>query len=269
MPPIGSPRSSPTPSRLPTARLFGLTFTAASLSEARQEVLSAIAAGQGRLVITVNIDHLVRLAREPALRELYERADLVLADGMPVVWAAALLGHPLPCRVAGVDLMDELSRGLAAFGGSVFLLGSTPERVEQAGRAIAERYPGLRLAGRHHGYVDLEDPSVPSQVAGSGADLVLVGMGSPRQERWADRWRSSFPASSVLCVGGSLEVLAGVRRRAPRWMQRSGLEWLFRLAQEPRRLWHRYLVEDVAFASVVLREWRSQRERTGVRGWRP
>jgi N-acetylglucosaminyldiphosphoundecaprenol N-acetyl-beta-D-mannosaminyltransferase len=221
------------------------------------------------VVVTVNTDHLVRLGRQPELKDVYERADLVLADGMPVVWAAARLGLRLPERVTGVDLMDDLCAELGAMGGSVFLLGSTAELVERAGREIVRRYPGLRLAGRRDGFFDPEDPSVAREVAGTGPDVVLVGMGSPRQERWVDRWRVMLPASALICVGGGLEVMAGVRRRAPRWMQRSGLEWLFRLVQEPGRLWHRYLVEDATFAAMVLREWRAQRRPVGVRGLGP
>jgi N-acetylglucosaminyldiphosphoundecaprenol N-acetyl-beta-D-mannosaminyltransferase len=181
---------------------------------------------------------------------------------MPVVWASALLGVPLPERVAGVDLMDEVGAGLSVRGASLFLLGTTEAGVERAATATASKHPGLRVAGWHHGYFDPEDARVVRAINDSGADALFVGMGSPKQERWATDRAPELRPRIVLCIGGGLEILSGARRRAPGWMQRSGLEWSYRLSQEPGRLWRRYLVEDLAFVGVVAHEWRTRRAAT-------
>jgi N-acetylglucosaminyldiphosphoundecaprenol N-acetyl-beta-D-mannosaminyltransferase len=252
-----SPTPSATTSGPPTTWLFGLPFTAASLPEVADHLLAGLETGHQRVVVTPNTDHVVRAHRNPELRALYGRADMLVADGMPVVWASSLLGAPLPERVAGVDLMDRIATGLSARDASMFLLGSTEGGVERAAAALAARHPTLRVAGSHHGYFDPEDGGVVRRVNDSGADALFVGMGSPKQERWATENAGELRPRIVLCVGGALEVLSGARRRAPAWMQRSGLEWSYRLLQEPTRLWRRYLVEDVAFVRVVFDEWRS------------
>jgi N-acetylglucosaminyldiphosphoundecaprenol N-acetyl-beta-D-mannosaminyltransferase len=251
--------------RLRTERLFGVPFTVGTLEDIRDHLLSELTAGHRRLVITANTDHVVRLHRHPEHLEAYLAADLVLADGMPVVWGSRVVGAALPERVAGVDLMDELFQAFSAHGGSVYLLGSTDQVLSGAKAVLREGYPGIRLAGVHHGYFgpDEEDEIVQA-INASGADALFVGMGSPRQERWAAAHVRSLEPRMVVCVGGSLDVLAGLRSRAPRWMQRSGLEWSYRLLQEPGRLWKRYLIEDAAFLPILMREWRG-RSRDGRR----
>jgi N-acetylglucosaminyldiphosphoundecaprenol N-acetyl-beta-D-mannosaminyltransferase len=210
--------------------------------------------------VTPNTDHVVRLTRDPEMRAIYLAADVVVADGMPLIWASSLLGEPLPERVAGIDLLHALAAALADRGASVFVLGGKPGIASDAARALEKGYPGLRVAGTHIGYFDpAADRDVVRAVNESGADALFVGMGSPRQEGWAVRYAPALRPRILLCAGGALEVIAGRRQRAPRWMQRAGLEWSYRLAQEPGRLWKRYLVEDAAFVGVVAREWRARR----------
>jgi N-acetylglucosaminyldiphosphoundecaprenol N-acetyl-beta-D-mannosaminyltransferase len=200
------------------------------------------------------------------MRAIYERADIVVADGMPVVWASSLLGAPLPERVAGIDLMHAVATSLAARGGSVFLLGGDPAVGPAAAHALAGSNPGLVIAGTADGYFDAaSDRAVVATVNESGADALFIGMGSPRQEEWALNHGSELRPRIVLCIGGALEVVAGRRKRAPRWMQSAGLEWSYRLMQEPGRLWKRYLVEDAAFVGVVYDEWLQQRRSRAVR----
>ncbi len=243
--------------------LFGLPFTPTTLGQARDLLLEALAAGRRQLVFTANTDHVVRVERHPELLEVYRAADLLLPDGMPVVWGSRIVGAPLPERVTGVDLMDELCRALASAGGSVYLVGSTDDVLSAAARAAAARYPGLRVAGVHHGYFGPdEEDGVIAAVNASGADALFVGMGSPRQERWAAKHARSLGPGLVVCVGGTLEVLAGVKRRAPQWMRPAGLEWAFRLIQDPARLWKRYLIDDPAFVGILRRQRRSLRRST-------
>ena len=171
------------------------------------------------------------------MRAIYEEADIVVADGMPVVWASSLLGAPLPERIAGIDLMHAVARALAARGGSVFLLGGDPGVGPAAAHALMGSNPGLFVAGTADGYFDREsDDAVVAAVNDSGADALFVGMGSPRQEEWVLGHGADLRPRIVLCIGGALEVVAGRRKRAPRWMQTAGLEWSYRLMQEPGRL---------------------------------
>jgi N-acetylglucosaminyldiphosphoundecaprenol N-acetyl-beta-D-mannosaminyltransferase len=222
--------------------------------------------GRQRVVVTPNTDHVVRIRRDASMRAIYERADIVVADGMPVVWASSLLGAPLPERVAGIDLMNAVVASLAARGASVFLLGGDSDVAPAAAQALAASNPGLRVSGTGNGYFDAaSDDAVVAAVNESGADALFVGMGSPRQEEWALRRGPDLRPRIVLCIGGALEVVAGHRRRAPRWMQTAGLEWSYRLMQEPGRLWKRYLVEDAAFVGVVYDEWLQQRRSRAVR----
>ncbi len=217
-------------------------------------------------MVTPNTDHVVRIRRDASMRAIYERADIVVADGMPVVWASTLLGDPLPERVAGIDLMHAVAASLAARGGSVFLLGGDADVGPAAAQALAAANPGLRVAGTADGYFDADaDEAVVAAVNDSGTDALFVGMGSPRQEAWALRCGPDLRPRIVLCIGGALEVAAGRKRRAPRWMQTSGLEWSYRLMQEPGRLWKRYLVEDAAFVGVVYDEWLRRRRSRAVR----
>jgi exopolysaccharide biosynthesis WecB/TagA/CpsF family protein len=246
--------------RLRTERLFGLSFTAGTLKDVRTHLLGEVAAGHQQIVITANTDHVVRLRRHPELLPMYLAADLVLPDGMPVVWGSRLVGGALAERVTGVDLMDALCEGLTRDARTVFLLGSTDEILSGAARALTERFPGIGLAGTHHGFFAPDDDlDVVDVINASGADAVFIGMGSPRQERWVAAHAEALAARLLVCVGGSLEVLAGVRSRAPRWVQWAGMEWSYRLVQEPGRLWKRYLIEDAAFLPILAREWRSRR----------
>jgi N-acetylglucosaminyldiphosphoundecaprenol N-acetyl-beta-D-mannosaminyltransferase len=242
--------------RLRTERLFGLHFTASTLEHVRTHLLDELAAGRRSLVITANIDHLVRLRRHPELLDVYLAADLVLPDGMPVVWGSRLVGGTLAERITGVDLMGALLEGLARDGRSVFLLGSTDQTLSGAATALTERFPGIRLAGSHHGFFGPdEDHDVIEAINASGAEALFVGMGSPRQEQWAAAHARTLAAPLLVCVGGSIDVLAGVRSRAPGWVRGVGMEWSYRLMQEPGRLWKRYLIDDAAFVPILAHEW--------------
>jgi N-acetylglucosaminyldiphosphoundecaprenol N-acetyl-beta-D-mannosaminyltransferase len=256
---------------LHTERLFGLPFTTSSLNEVRTHLLGELAAGRRQLVITANTDHVVRLGQRPELIDAYLAADVVLPDGMPLIWGSRLVGGALAERVTGVDLMDALCGGLTREARSVFLLGGTDDVLSDAAKALQERFPGIRVAGTHHGFFDPgDDLDVVRAINASRAEALFVGMGSPKQERWAAAHARSLAARLIVCVGGTLDVLAGARSRAPGWMQRNGLEWSYRLIQEPSRLWRRYLIEDAAFVRILAREWRhrrSERRRHRMQPW--
>ena len=216
--------------------------------------------------VTANVDHIVRFVGSPEVRALYTEADLVLADGMPVVWASRALGTPLPERVAGSDLFPAMCARAADLGLSVFFLGGSPGSADRAAHVLQERHPSLRIAGiccPPYGFEDdpAEAQRVVQTVHDAHPDILFVGLGSPKQERWIVAHREIAGAKLSIGVGISFSFLCGDVARAPRWMRRVGLEWLHRFAQEPRRLWKRYLVRDPIFAWLVLRALLRRRRR--------
>lgn len=209
--------------------------------------------------VTPNVDHLVRYAKSPQLRPLYEQADLVVADGMPLIWASRLLRTPLPERVAGSDLFPALCARAADVGLSVFLLGGATGAAEAAARALTARHAALRIVGTYCPPFGFERDAaerarVVDTVRRAAPDILFVGLGSPKQEQWIAANREACGAKLSLGVGISFSFMSGHVKRAPEWMQRAGLEWLHRLAQEPGRLWKRYLIVDASFLTLVIRD---------------
>jgi N-acetylglucosaminyldiphosphoundecaprenol N-acetyl-beta-D-mannosaminyltransferase len=199
----------------------------------------------------VNAAKIVNMRRDPVLREDVLSSDLILADGIAVVWAARLLGRPLPERVAGIDLMLGMLRNPRGY--RVFCLGATPEVLDRACARIAADFPQAVIAGRHHGYfAEGEEEAVAAEIAASRADVLFVAMTSPKKEKFMARWSASMGVPVCHGVGGSFDVLAGKARRAPELWQKLGLEWLYRVKEEPGRLWKRYLVTNTLFCGMLL-----------------
>jgi N-acetylglucosaminyldiphosphoundecaprenol N-acetyl-beta-D-mannosaminyltransferase len=206
-------------------------------------------------LVTANAAVLVALRKDAALARACRAGDLVVADGVPVVWASRLAGRPLPGRVAGVDLMARLLEAGSDHRLKAFFLGAREEVVRALVALCATRWPGLVVAGWRNGYFGpAQEAELVEDIRRSGADMLFVGMPTPFKEIWCERHRDALGVPLVMGVGGSFDVLAGFIRRAPRWMQGAGLEWLWRLAMEPRRLWRRYLVTNALFVGGVLRE---------------
>lgn len=207
--------------------------------------------------MSVNAAKLVTLRRDPQLREIVSRSALVNADGQAVVWASRILGDPLPCRVAGIDLMAELLALAEREGFSVFILGAREATLETAVRRVRDRHPRLTIAGYHHGYFDdagAEGHAIREQIRKLKPDILFVAMSSPQKEYWLGEHGPRLSIPFLMGVGGSIDVIAGVRRRAPMLWQRLGLEWLYRLAQEPRRMMRRYVTTNAIFVGLVLRD---------------
>jgi N-acetylglucosaminyldiphosphoundecaprenol N-acetyl-beta-D-mannosaminyltransferase len=244
--------------RAPRLVIGHVPVDALTLDGAVEAVAHLVEARRGGAVFTPNVDHVVKAERDPELRAAYAAADLSLADGMPLVWASRLLGRPLPERVAGADLVLPLAARAAERGWSLYLLGGAPGDAERAAAELVRRC-GVRVAGVDAGRVELgedgaaERRALVERIRAASPDLVYVALGAPKQEVWIHRHRGELGPAVLLGVGGSLAFVAGTVPRAPRWMARAGLEWLHRLGQEPRRLWRRYLVEDVAFVPILLR----------------
>jgi N-acetylglucosaminyldiphosphoundecaprenol N-acetyl-beta-D-mannosaminyltransferase len=207
--------------------------------------------GYGRHM-AINIAKLVTLRDDPKLRDIVERCELVNADGQGVVWASRILGTPLPERVAGIDLMEEILALSARRGYRVYILGARDDVLERAVERIRERHPGLTFAGLRNGYYEPEqEDEVCAAIRASAPDVVFLAMSSPRKEYFLGERGRELGAAFVMGVGGAVDVMAGVTRRAPLTLQRLGLEWLFRLLQEPRRMFRRYAVTNTQFALML------------------
>jgi N-acetylglucosaminyldiphosphoundecaprenol N-acetyl-beta-D-mannosaminyltransferase len=237
--------------------LMGMPVDAVTEREAVETIVGALHEGDGGWVITPNLDHLRRHRDSAAVRRAFDAADLVLADGMPLVWASRLQRTPLPERVAGSDLIWTLSDAGGRIGASIYLLGGNPGAAEGAADELRRRAPGLRVAGTAAPRVNedgggQELDAVARELGAAQPDLVYVGLPLAKQIAAIPRLRRAAPASWFLGLGISLSFAAGEVRRAPAWVQRGGLEWLWRLSQEPTRLWRRYLVEGVPLAAALF-----------------
>jgi N-acetylglucosaminyldiphosphoundecaprenol N-acetyl-beta-D-mannosaminyltransferase len=231
-----------------------------TLCSALDAIAELIASQEGGAVFTPNVDHVVKAERHAAFRDAYARADLRLADGMPIVWAARLLGSPLPEKVSGSDLIVPLARMAADRQWRVYLLGGGAGVAAEAGEKMAHELD-VRLVGTDAPSIDADGGSDTAdetldRIRAARPDLLLVAFGAPKQELWIDRYGEHIAPAVAVAVGGSLDFFTGRVRRAPAWMSRVGLEWLYRLLQEPGRMWRRYLIEDPIFVVIVARSWR-------------
>lgn len=203
--------------------------------------------------VVVNVAKLVNMQSDAELADSVRACDIVNIDGMGVVLGARMLGYEVSERVAGVDLFDRLLQDAARHDFPVFLLGASEEVVERVAQKSVSQYPGLKVTGYHHGYFWDDEAAVVEQIRASGARLLFVAITSPKKENFINRWKSELGVDFVMGVGGTFDVVAGKVKRAPAWMQRCGMEWLFRVLQEPGRMWKRYLVSNVKFALTLFR----------------
>lgn len=209
--------------------------------------------------VVVNVAKLVNMHSDPELAASVKHCDIVNIDGMGVVWAARLLGHQVPERVTGVDLFHTLNRNAADEGHSVYYLGASQRVVETAVAKMQQTYPGLEVAGYHHGYFWDDERAVVEAIRRSGAKMLFVAITSPFKERFIQRWKEQLGVQFVMGVGGTFDIIAGKTKRAPIWMQNSGLEWLYRVGQEPGRMWRRYLTTNSKFGWMLAVEMFKQR----------
>jgi N-acetylglucosaminyldiphosphoundecaprenol N-acetyl-beta-D-mannosaminyltransferase len=235
--------------------LFGVPIDASTMEEALDRVEAAITHRERLQIGVVNAAKVVNMQRDPGLRADVLSSDVIYADGMAVVWASRLLGRPLPERVAGIDLMKNILARGAERGWRIFCLGATDEVLDRAAARMEADYPGVSIVGRQHGYFGQdEEEEVARAIGATRPDVLFVAMTSPKKENFLARWSGMIAAPVCHGVGGSFDVLAGKVERAPEVWQRLGLEWLYRVKQEPRRLWRRYLVTNTLFCAMVSRD---------------
>ncbi|HEX9174219.1 MAG TPA: WecB/TagA/CpsF family glycosyltransferase [Telluria sp.] len=236
--------------------LMGCQIDNLSMEETLRTIEGFIHSGQPHQHVVVNVDKLVKASRDPELQRIINQCALVNVDGMPVVWASRLLGKPLKERVAGVDLFEALMARAAERGWRVFLLGAREEVVGAVADTYRRKYPQLQLAGWRNGYWqgEAEEAQVVEAIRASRADLLFVAISSPKKEQFLGRYQARMQIPFAMGVGGTFDVAIGRVRRAPRWMQQAGLEWFYRFLQEPRRMFRRYFIEDMAFIWLLIKE---------------
>jgi N-acetylglucosaminyldiphosphoundecaprenol N-acetyl-beta-D-mannosaminyltransferase len=244
--------------QIPKVPIFGVGISVTDYTTACAAIMDAARNGSSYAVSALATHGLTEAARDPAFGELVNSIDLVTPDGQPVRWAMNVLhGTALSERVYGPDLVATVCAAAAGQSMSVYLFGSTPETCGRVAAELPLRYPGLRIAGvqpdRFREATASEDALDVQRIRESRADIVLVGRGCPRQERWVAQHRGVLPLP-MLAVGAAFDYIAGNITRPPGWMQRVGLEWLHRLYQEPRRLFRRYVVHNSLFCMMLVRE---------------
>ncbi|HMZ78538.1 MAG TPA: WecB/TagA/CpsF family glycosyltransferase [Acidobacteriota bacterium] len=255
--------SSYLPALRPPAIFGSVRVDNVTQSETLDLIESFIRSGEHHRMVVVNASKLVLAEQDLKLREILVTSDIITADGMSVVWASRCsrnFGAGLVERVTGIDTMIELSQRAAQKGYRIFLLGAAPGVAQAAAQQLQTDFPGVHIVGCQDGYFpDSESVHIASMIRASRSDILFVAMGSPKQEHWLATYGAQTGAAFCIGVGGSFDHIAGRVQRAPRWMQKAGLEWLFRFAQEPRRLWRRYLIGNAEFVSFLIRLIRASR----------
>jgi N-acetylglucosaminyldiphosphoundecaprenol N-acetyl-beta-D-mannosaminyltransferase len=247
--------------------LFGISIDAMRMPEAVEHLLGMVQRDttECRYVVTPNVDHAVMLQSHWGLQDAYRHAELVLADGHPLIWASRFLQRQLPERVAGSDLVpalfDAVPDGMSL---RVFLLGAAPGVAQRAAERIESQWTRVHVVGvdsppQGFEYDPDEGRRICQKIAAVRPDIVILGLGAPKQECWIAEHRRMVDAKVAICAGATIDFLAGEKKRAPRWMQRSGLEWLHRMACEPRRLVRRYAKDAWIFPQLLWRQYRMQR----------
>lgn len=235
--------------------ICGIPVDALTMKETVQIIDEAIAARKPLHHVVINAAKVVNAQVDPNLKESIVNCDIINADGQGVVWAARFLNKPLPERVAGIDLMDELVRLASQKGYKIFFLGAKEDIVRKVVDVYSGQYGNDIIAGFRNGYFSKEDePEIAAAIGASKADILFVAMSSPKKEIFLNTYKQVINIPFIMGVGGSFDVVAGFVKRAPGWMQKSGLEWFYRVIQEPKRMWKRYLFGNIAFTRLVLKE---------------
>ena len=264
-----------------TCWLGGVRFDNVAMTEAVAAIIRmAQKSEKSCLVCTANLDHLASMHADPDFQKIYREADFVVADGMPLVWLSHLAGTPLKERVAGSDLFWELGRASSLTGVRLFFLGGQPTSADKAAAKLCQTFPGAQIVGTYcPPFGKLSDPDEDERIRVAiemaQPDILLVGLGSPKQEKWIAAHLGELNVPVSIGVGAAFDMAAGMVRRAPLWVQHTGFEWLFRLIQEPRRLWYRYMRRDLPYLmrlaalTIRVRYRTGRKQRESVRAATP
>ncbi len=248
--------------------ILGTPIDDITMDEALNRIEDFVAAGRvtgkGHQIATINADFVVQSLHDAELRHILQEADMATADGMPLVWSARLLGVPIEKRVTGADMVPALAERAAQKGYSIYFLGAAPGVAEKAANILQQQYPGLKIAGiasPSAEAVQKGDPAIIAECKAAKPDILLVAFGNPKQEKWIYTHAQALGIPVMIGVGGTFDLIAGVTKRAPQWMQKSGLEWSYRLLQQPGRLWKRYTTDFFGFGYFFLWQWWIMRQK--------
>lgn len=234
--------------------LLGCRLDTVEMQAALQRIEDLIDRQQPAQVVTLNPEMAFQAYHQPALQKLINAAELVTADGIGIVWGARQLGMEVPQRITGIDLMEKLCAQSAQKGWKIYLLGGSPGVAEQAAHQLQERFPGLIIAGIQHGYfTEMDEAAVVSAIAEAAPHLLFVGLGAPRQEWWIDKYKEHLGVPVCMGVGGSMDVISGQKSRAPAWVIKLNLEWLYRLTSEPSRFKRQLVLPRFAWLIIKTR----------------
>ena len=241
-------------------QILGSGFDPVTMEEAQARLASYIVDGNSHLVITANPEMVMKARGDQLLSEIMERADLVVADGIGVVWASRMIKEEIPERIPGIELAEGLLTQAASEGWKVFLLGGAEGISDQAAQALRRTLPNLKIVGTHHGFFssDQEEQKIMERITSEGPEILLVALGVPRQEKWLAAHLGTLKVPVAIGVGGSFNVWAGVDKRAPLWVRKINMEWLYRLMRQPWRV-QRLLALPVFVLSVVCSRFRRGR----------
>ena len=242
--------------------IFGCHIDALTMNETIELIERIVDEGIPKQHVVVNVAKIVHMQNDPKLKEIINSCDLVNVDGMPIVWASRILGDPLPCRVAGVDLFQRLIGLSAKKGFRPFFFGAREEVVTKVVETFKMKFPELDVAGCRNGYYsEDEEQTIAEMIRDSKADMLFVGFSSPMKEKFLNKWMPVMQVPFCMGVGGSFDIVAGKTKRAPLWMQERGLEWFYRILQEPRRMWIRYAKTNPVFVWMVLKAYIARKRR--------
>lgn len=237
----------------PVIRMMDIPMHPWTMTETVTEIAYRLESNKLTQHAVINVAKFVNMQGDEELRDAVLECDVINIDGMGIVWGGRFLGLDIPERVAGIDLFFELLELAVRRTEPVFFLGSRPEVVEKAVKNLRVRYPRLKIVGWHHGYFWCDEQSVVSKIRKSRATMLFVAITSPKKEKFINCWRDRLGVKFAMGVGGTFDIVAGVTKRAPTWMQRTGLEWLYRVIQEPTRLWKRYVTTNITFLWMLLK----------------
>lgn len=242
-------------------RLFDIDIDNVTMGQAVARIDQLVQEKTNSYVVTPNVDHIMKLQADSAFREIYRGASLVIADGMPLIWASKLLKKPLKERVTGADLFPEVCKLAAQKGYRVYLLGANEGVAHKAAVKLREMFPGLTICGTYSPSFGFEknveeNEKILAMLREAKPDILFVGVGAPKQEKWIYKYRDHYSIPVALGVGASFDFIAGTIQRAPKWMQDTGLEWFYRFMMEPKRLFRRYFIDGSQFLTLTLKEWR-------------
>jgi len=260
-----------TTTEIPTTDILGVKISALTMQVAIETIEHWIDKRERHYACICTVHSIMEAQRDPSYRDVLNGAGMRTPDGMPLVWLSHRAGQRDVSRVCGPDLMPELAKRSAVTGHRHFFYGGAPHVAHELAFKLSEQYPGIQIAGAYsppiQGIGAIESDEMICRINGAHADIVWVGLGSPKQDWWIANHREYLNAPVLIAVGAAFDFHAGRVKRAPAWMQRRGLEWLFRLSQDPRRLWRRYLFDNTKFAGQLLNQKRHERSRAKLTGW--